>query len=252
MKNRRYVLISTVVVILLWWIAASIVKDSVTLPSPQETVLALLEIMASKTFLLQVFGTLRRAMFGFAIAFGAGLVLGVGAGISTPLFYLLKPIVLTQRSVPTMAVILLAIIWFGRELAPILVCVLVIFPIIYSAVVNGIRNIDQQLLEMATVYHISKRRRLVHLYLPSIRSALFAVAAAAVSLNLKITIAAEVLSQPGLGIGTGFQIEKSVVNTAGVIAWAIVAIVLGALLEFLVSPKFVGMVKRSISYKGSV
>lgn len=238
MKNRRYVLISTGVVILLWWLASSIVKSSVKLPSPQETVLALLKIMSSKTFIWQVFATLQRAITGFAIAFVAGLVLGIGAGISTPLFYLLKPIVLAQRSVPTMAVILLALIWLNRELAPILVCVLVIFPIIYSAVVNGIRGIDEKLLEMASVYHLSRKRRLFHLYLPSIRSALFSVAAAAISLNLKITIAAEVLSQPGLGIGTGFQIEKSVVNTAGVIAWAVIAIMLGALLEFLVSPRF--------------
>lgn len=238
LKNRRYVLISTAVVLLLWWITATIVNNPLKLPSPQETVLALLEIITSKTFLLQVFATLKRSIIGFAIAFVAGVVLGIAAGVSTPIFYLLKPIVLTQRSVPTMAVILLALIWLSRELAPILVSVLVIFPIIYSAVVNGIRNIDKQLLEMATVYHLSKRRRLIHLYLPSIRSALFAVAAAAISLNLKITIAAEVLSQPGLGIGTGFMIEKSVLNTAGVIAWAIVAILLGALLEFLVSPKF--------------
>lgn len=245
LKNRRYVLISTVIVVLLWWVAARIVNSPVKLPSPQETVLALFEILTSKMFFFQVLGTLRRAIIGFLIAFGAGLVLGIGAGISTPLFYLLKPIVLAQRSVPTMAVILLAMIWLSRELAPILVCVLVIFPIIYSAVVNGIRNIDRQLLEMAQVYHLSRKRRLIHLYLPSISSALFAVAAAAVSLNLKITIAAEVLSQPGLGIGTGFIIEKSVVNTAGVIAWAIVAIVLGALLEFLVSPQFIHMFKHS-------
>lgn len=238
MKNRNYALLSTAIILLLWWLAAATVNNSVKIPSPLETIQALLEIITSKYFLLQVFSTLKRALLGFAIAFISGVVLGILAGAFAPIYYLLRPLVIAQRSVPTMAVILLTLIWLNRDIAPILVGVIVIFPIIYGAVVNGVREIDVKLLEMAKIYHLSRKKKLLHLYLPSIGSSLRAVAAAAISLNLKITIAAEVLSQPGNAIGTGFQLEKISLNTAGVLAWAIVAIVIGWLLETIVGLKF--------------
>lgn len=217
---------------------ALIVDNSVKIPSPVETLKALLVIIRHPKFLLQVFNTLERTLIGFTIAFISGLALGIVSGLVQPVYYLLRPLILAQRSVPTMAVILLALIWLNRELAPILVGVIVIFPIIYSAVVTGIKNIDRRLLEMAQVYHLSRKKRLRHLYLPSITASLRAVAAAAISLNLKLSIAAEVLSQSGNAIGTEMHFEKMVINTAAVIAWAFIAIILGWLLETLVSLRF--------------
>lgn len=245
MKNRKYMYISIIATLIVWTVVAEIVKNSITVPSPYATLEAFKIIVTSPRFYVQVLSTLERALFGFSIAFFGGLILGIGAGVSEPLFYWLRPMVLAQRSIPTMAIILLAIIWLTREGAPILVSVLVIFPIIYGAVVNGIRNVDQSLLEMTKVYHFGKGRMLKHLYLPSIRSSLGAVAGTAISLNLKITIAAEILSQPGEGIGTGFQMEKVAFNTAGVFAWAMIAVLLAGLLELLVSERLWGFLSRS-------
>ncbi len=242
MKSRHYTLLSITILVILWWIGAVLADNPIKFPTPIETLIAFSDIVTSKTFFLQVLSTLRRAMIGFVIAFAGGVCLGIVSGVSNQAYYLLRPLILAQRSVPTMAVILLALIWLGRDIAPILVGIILIFPIIYSAVVDGIRHVDVQLLEMVKVYHISKKKRLYHLYLPSIRSSLFAVASAAISLNLKVTIAAEVLSQPGQGIGTGFQMEKIALNTAGLLAWAVIAIALGALLEFLVSPRFFNLI----------
>lgn len=219
-------------------IIASLVDNPVKIPSPLETLKALKIIVTDDVFYIQILTSIKRFLTGFSISLLLGVVLGMLSGFFTPIYYLLKPIVLTQRAVPTMGVILLALIWFNREVAPILVCVLVIFPIIYSAVVSGIRQIDKQLLEMAVIYELSGKRKLRHLYLPSIKSSLLSVASAAIGLNIKINIAAEVLSQPRYAIGTGFQMEKVALNTAGVFAWSIVAILLAGFFEWLIAAGF--------------
>lgn len=237
-------LLSIVIILILWKVISFIVNRSIKIPSPEETFKALITIITGKYFLLQMVASLRRILIGFLVSFVMGLVLGVLSGLFDPIYYLLKPIILTQRAIPTMAVILLSLLWLNREMAPILVGVLVIFPIIYSAVVNGIRQIDKKLLEMCQVYQIKCKRRLLHLYLPSIQSALLSVSAAAVSLNVKIIIAAEVLSQPKYSIGTGFQMEKMAFNTAGVFAWAIIAILLAGVLEYLVSFKYLKKLRK--------
>lgn len=248
MKQRKYVWLSTGIVLVLWGIFALIADNQLKMPTPWSTFKSLIVIMSEEGFLVMVWATFRRAMVGFLLAFSSALALGIVSGVSAPVYYLMRPIVLAQRSIPTMAVILVAIIWLGREGAPLLVCVLIVFPIIYSAVVTSIRDVDKKLLEMVEVYGLSRGQKLKHLYLPSIRSSLLGVSAAAISLNLKITIAAEVLGQPGKGIGTGFQLEKVSLNTAGIFAWAIVAIVLGALLEYLVSPAFLGLFFKRLKH----
>lgn len=243
MKSRRYAVLSTCIIVVLWWVVAILVDNPLRIPSPYETFKALMAIIGHEYFLIQVLHTLRRTLFGFMIAFASGVTLGVLSGLFQPIYYLLRPLILAQRSVPTMAVILLALIWLDSEIAPILVGVIVIFPIIYSAVVDGIKNMDQHLLEMAEVYHLSSRKKLRHLYMPSISTSLRAVAAAAISLNLKLSIAAEVLSQSGHAIGSEMHLEKMVLNTAGVLAWAVIAIALGWLLESTVNFKAISWLK---------
>lgn len=238
MKNRTYALISTAVIILLWGILAPIVDNPIKLPAPWETVKAFGMIITDTQFLIRLVYTVLRFLVAFGIAFVSAVILGMLAGFSAPVYYFLRPIVLAQRAVPTIAVILLALIWIGKEIAPVLVCFLVAFPIIYSTVVNAIRNIDSKLMEMADIYHLSKKRKLVHLYLPSIRSALASVSAAVIGLTIKVNIAAEVLSQPRFGVGTEMVIEKMSLNIAGVLAWAIITIILAGSFEWLVKKLF--------------
>jgi len=235
LKNRLYTLFSTALVILLWGIFANAVNNSIKIPSPSETVLSFIDIVKSEHFLIEIISSLKRIFLSFIISFFSGIGLGVVAGFVKPVYYLLQPIVLTLRAMPTMGVILLSLIWLNREIAPVLVGILVIFPIIYSSVISGVRNIDKQLLEMTQIYDFGKKKKFIHLYIPSIRSSLVSVSAAAISLNIKVSIAAEVLSQPQYSIGTGFQMEKVALNTAGVLAWSIVAIILAGFSEWLIT-----------------
>jgi NitT/TauT family transport system permease protein len=237
-RNQNYIWISTVLVLVLWWILAEIVDNQIKFPTPYDTAQNFIRIITDEDFFLMLFYSTRRLIIGFTISFAIGLILGLISGVSDAFYYFIKPIILTLRSVPTMAVILLSLIWLSREISPILVVSLVVFPIIYSAVVNGIRNVDKQLLEMTSIYKLSRKRKIFHLYLPSIRSSLASVLAAAISLNVKISIAAEVLSQPKYGIGTGFQMEKYAINTAGVLAWTIIAVVIAGFFEWLIKKLF--------------
>ncbi|PAB60679.1 ABC transporter permease [Anaeromicrobium sediminis] len=234
LKDRSYIIISTVVLILLWKITSIMVGRSIIIPSPEETLENLVTILMSTDFLRAVMSTLTRVLIGFSLSFLLALILGIISAFVTPFYYLLKPIVLLQKSVPTMAIILLAIIWLDSEMAPILVGFLVIFPIIYSAVVQGVRDMDPKLIEMANVYELSVYTKVMRIYIPAIRSSLFSVISTALGLNLKITIAAEVLSQPNISIGTSFQIEKSTLNTAGVFAWSLIAIFIAALFDMII------------------
>ncbi|SCY75774.1 ABC transporter permease [Alkaliphilus peptidifermentans] len=230
-KELLYSILSILILLIFWKILSMVVDKEILIPSPEKTFIETIRIIRSTNFLVSVMNTLKRALIGFLLALAAGISLGMMGGFSKPIYYLLRPFVLINKAVPTMAMILLALIWLESEKAPILVGFVVIFPVIYENVVQGIRNVDVKLVEMMNIYRVGKLDRLKDLYVPSIRSYLYGGMVAAMGLNLKIIIAAEVLSQPRISMGTSFQIEKASLNTAGVFAWALITILLAGILE---------------------
>ncbi len=236
-------LFSILAVILIWEIASIVVGNEVKIPSPQSTLKALVLIVSDKSFFTKLTNTIGRVLISFSLSFTIAVVFGVVAGFFKPFYYLLKPVLIVQRSIPTMAVILLALIWLNREIAPVLVGSLIVFPIIYTSVVTGIRSIDTKLLQMTNVYKLDNKTKIKYLYLPSIKKSLISISSVAISLCIKVTIAAEVLSQPKNAIGTSFQMEKVSLNTAGVFAWAIIAITIASFFEYLISMKWRKIIK---------
>ncbi|SNS17069.1 NitT/TauT family transport system permease protein [Anaerovirgula multivorans] len=230
-KEFLYTLLSIIILVICWKVLSIVVDKEILVPSPEGTLIEIIRIIQSPNFVLSVTNTLIRALSGFMIALAAGIFLGMLGGFFKPMYYLLRPLVLINKAVPTMAMILLALIWLESEKAPILVGFVVIFPVIYENVVEGIRNVDEKLVEMMKIYEIGKLDRLKDLYIPSIKSYLYGGMIAAMGLNLKIIIAAEVLSQPKISMGTSFQIEKANLNTAGVFAWSLITIVIAGVLE---------------------
>ncbi|CAH2213052.1 ABC transporter permease [Tepidibacter aestuarii] len=225
-QNRLYTMISIVSIIVLWKFLSIWVDNPIMIPSPESTVMEFIKIIKSKNFTITVLATLTRVIIGFSISFISALILGFSSGFFKPVYYLLRPVIIIQKATPTMAIILLSIIWLKAQWAPILVGFLIIFPIIYSNVIQGIESVDIKLIEMARVYKLSQLTVMKDIYIPSIKSSLTSVASATIGLNLKVIIAAEVLSQPNVSIGTNFQMEKANLNTAGVFAWALVSIII--------------------------
>lgn len=233
-KGKKYTIISVTSLIILWQLLAMWINSPILVPLPRETAVVFYNIVSSPFFFETVFTTFMRMAIGFAITFSSAVVLGMLAGFISPIYYLLKPIVTLFKAVPTMGIILLAIIWLDSNVAPILVSFMILFPLLFQNVVHGIQNIDPKLIEMASVYKISRINKIKNIYLPSIQSHLAAGISTAIGLNVRIVIAAEVLSQPNVSIGTAFQIARANLNTAGVFAWSIIAIMLVGLFELIV------------------
>ena len=162
-KYKLYTLISIIVLILLWKLISLYVDKEILVPSPEATLMSIFSLVRQKYFWRAVYHTLFRTITGFILALVSALVLGVAAGFIKPVYYLMKPFNTAIKATPTMSIILLALIWLNSEKAPILVSFLIIFPILYSNVVEGILNIDKNLLEMAELYKVKQRREITEL-----------------------------------------------------------------------------------------
>lgn len=230
-KNNIEVALSCVILLFLWQIIALILKNDIYLPTINQVLVNLSEIVRQERFLKDVAMTIGRSVISFVIALILSITISVVSYISNSIRNFFKPINLLAQSIPTMILIVLALIWFDKDSAPYIVGVMITFPILYEAILGSIIDIDKNLIEMADIYNVNTLDKMTKIYFPSIKFRIVTIIASTIALVLKIVIAGEVYGQPDYGIGAMIQIEKTNFNTSGVFAWLIIIVFISILLN---------------------
>lgn len=170
---------------------------------------------------------------------GAGFIFGVVAGtvlaVLTTRFktmqYLFSPVLSIMRATPVTSFILLAFVWITAAHIPTFICLLMVAPIVWKNVSQGIAQTDSQLLEMAKVMEIGTLATVTKIYVPSVKPYFTAACTTALGLAWKAGVAAEVITHPKYGIGSEMYFSKVELETADLFAWTIVVIILSVLCE---------------------
>ena len=135
------------------------------------------------------------------------------------------------KSIPTIAVIILVLIWSNVEIVPIITGIMILLPLVYENILGGIDSIDRDLLKMADIYKISKIDIFKGIYIPGVYYFSSAGIPALIALTLKVVIAGEVLSQGSLSIGGEIFIGKIYLETSSIFAWIVIVILINFLLD---------------------
>ena len=161
-------------------------------------------------------------------------VLALAAGRWPVVEVLLRPYVLAIKAVPVASFIILALIWMRTSALPLFISFLMVFPILYTNVLAGLRSADGQLLEMARAFRGPWRRQLHSILLPAVEPFLLAGCAAALGMSWKAGVAAEVIGVVAGSLGERLYDAKIYLQTADLLAWTVVIVALSALFERLV------------------
>lgn len=231
--SKIEITLSCVILLFLWQIIAIKLNNNIFLPTIGEVIKSMMEISTQERFYLDITASMARCIFSFVYAMLFAFILGVLAYISRVFRNLLKPISALVSSIPTMVLVVLALIWFEKDNAPFVVGFAIVFPILYDSVLSALLNIDRNLIEMLSLYKINTKDKILKVYLPSIKFQLVPILVSTFSLALKVVIAGEVHGQPTYGIGTMIQIEKINFNTPGIFAWIIIIILISIILEIV-------------------
>lgn len=232
--NALYPCIAIALILAVWAIFAAVKNKPYLYPPPAETLSLFFGLGNQAGFFGAVFGSLLRTLLCFVLSFISAFILAAAGGLFKPLHKLMTPFVALFRAVPTMAVILICMLWLDYGEAPVLVGFLIAFPIMYSAFYSAITGVDEDLLEMAKIYKLKKFDIVKGIYLPSVTSAVFDTAQSTLSLTLKIVIAAEVLCYTRDSIGFNMIKANLTTETALLLAWTLTAVVLSFVLEIIV------------------
>ena len=143
------------------WIATRV------LPAPLDVLAAAWKLIGTGELWQDVLVSTGRAAAGFAVGGGIGFALGILNGSSRGAARLLDSSLQMLRNIPHLALIPLVILWFGiDETAKLFLVALGVFFPIYLNTYHGVRTVDPQLIEMARVYGLSRRRVFFEVVLP--------------------------------------------------------------------------------------
>lgn len=221
-------------IILLWWIVALIIGVELILPTPWVAIEHAWKFLSSASFWVGLGNTLLRASIAFVISYLIALFLALTSSLSSLAGKIAGGILSVVRSIPTMSIILLLLIWVKPTGAPIFVASIVICPTLYSIFYGAISSVDPKLKEMCKLYRVPLKKQILSLYLPSMAEALFEGTASSLSLNLKLVIAAEALAITKNSVGAMMQNAKVWLETGDLMAITFLAVLIGIFAEFLV------------------
>ena len=227
--------------LVIWQAAAFLIHNPILLAGPFETAKALAGLAATPIFWRSIGFTLVRIGLGTALGTAAGCGLAAIAYRSAGARQFFEPLISVVRAVPVASFVVLVIIGAGSEWLAMVISGLVVFPILYEAVLSGLMATDRAMIEMADVFGLAPGRRWRLIYRPQLRPFLISAMQTAVGMAWKSGVAAEVIGQPLRSVGNGLYRAKIYLETDKVLAWTAAVIAC----SYLCSKAVTALIKRA-------
>ena len=206
MVNKlRLPVIATLVFWAIWWLIAQL-YNSVLFPGPVETFKSFITIVTTSSNWDHIGITTYRVFIGTLIGSTGGTLLGIAtrynklikATVGTVIYPLLQ-------AVPTISWALIFVLWFGlSNITPVMTIAVAVAPFFIINIWEGMKELDNNLVEMASTYTASKKRILSKIIFPMLYPFVFAATKSSFMIAWKIVVLAEIF---GATSGMGYMLS---------------------------------------------
>lgn len=217
-----------------WEIASQLFGQSFLFASPIAVLKRLLTLAATFPFWQSVGFSLLRITSGFFLGIFFGTLLAILAASYKKFDELAAPLILMIKTIPVVSFIILVLIFIPSKNLSIIISFLMVLPIVYTNVRDGILETDVKLLEMADIFALSRKKRLRFIYVPQVFPYFQSACSVCLGLAFKSGIAAEVIGIPTGSIGEQLYNAKIYLNTPDLFAWTLIIVLLSLVLEKLI------------------
>ena len=138
------------------------------------------------------------------------------------------------RTIPVASFIILALLWFSSKRLALVISFLMVVPIIYENVLEGLDNTDKELLEMSYIVKMPLAKKIKLIYFPQIFPYLCAALSTGAGLAWKSGVAAEVIGISRNTIGNRLYQSKIYLDTPELFAWTLTIIFISLMSESVI------------------
>ncbi len=217
---------------------------NILLPSPIAVLKKAVQLLQTPDYWLSVTVSFYKIMLGILCGMAVGAGIAVLTSKSRVLYEIFGVPLNLIRSTPVASFILMALVWVKSRNLSAFITAMMVLPIVWANIHEGIVTVDKNLLEVGKCYHFSFRKNMRYIYIPHLCSFFTASLTTAVGLGWKAGIAAEVIATPRRTIGAHLNDAKVYLETEELFAWTLTVILLSVLIQFLLKRLAKGGKKR--------
>ncbi|WP_168601315.1 ABC transporter permease [Novosphingobium sp. SG707] len=200
--------VSPVVFLILWEGGSRLgLIPKSTLAAPSAVIGTLVEMLTTGELPDNLWVSFLRVAAGLVIGLSIGIGLALAAGLSRQGEAAIDPIMQIKRTIPTLALTPLFIVWFGIGETPkvALIAFASIFPV-YLNLYSGIRGVDVRLIEGARSFGLSRAEVIWHVILPGALPSLLVGLRYSLSVSILVLVVAE---QINASAGLGYLVNNA-------------------------------------------
>ena len=222
-----------IAVLLLAWVAGSAtgLLDPRTLTEPWTVVSTAVGLVESGRLQDSLLTSGVRAALGLVLGVPVGAVLAVVSGLSRIGESLIDGPIQVKRSIPTLALIPLLILWFGiGEPMKVITIALAVFVPVYIHTHNGLRSIEGRYAELAETLGVTRSEFVRHVVLPGAMPGFLLGMRFAVTSSLLALVVVEQINATS-GIGHMITLASNYGQTDVIVVGLVVYALLGVLAD---------------------
>lgn len=217
--------------LIVWQGAAALLHEPLLLASPLRVLRRLFALLREADFYRTLGHTFARIAGGFALGALLGAALAVLAAKAPAAEYLLRPLMATVRAVPVASFIILALVWLTSRKLSTFISFLMVLPIVYGNLLEGLKSESRALGEMARMYRVPWGRRLLYIELPQMKPYILSALTLSLGMSWKSGVAAEVIGIPTGSVGAMLYQAKLYLDTPSLYAWTLAIVLISVLFE---------------------
>ncbi len=231
---RLSVLAGWAVFVAVWYLVARFVFTPQQLPQPHVVAIEAWDVLTQRDFGANLQASILRVIAGFLLALLLSSGLGLLIAYSQWWRRLLNSLLLFIVSVPTVSFAILSLIVLGiSPLGPIINAMLVATPYITMNLAQGLTGVDRRLIVMSESFGRTRPQIIRGILIPSSLLSILGGARLAFAVAWRMELLTEIFAS---NEGIGFQIRRSFesYDIRGMLAWAVLFVVVMLIIENLV------------------
>lgn len=205
--------------------------QEILLASPVSVLKKLSELLFTADFWQSIGFSFGRIVLGFGIAVVLGIFMGITAYRSRVAEILINPLMSVIKATPVASFIILCLIWIPSRNLSVFISFLMVLPVIYTNLLEGLGQTDRKLLQMADIFRVSRGKKVFYIYFSQVLPYFITACRLSLGMCWKAGIAAEVIGVPSGSMGEKLYNAKIYLNTPDLFAWTIVIIIISVVFE---------------------
>lgn len=232
-KDRLGKALAVIFALLVWQTASVAVNQSILLVSPIDVALRLTTIWQVEGFASSIWFSFYHIAGGFLLALVSGILLAALSGRFKWVETALWPFMITVKTVPVASFVVICLIWLSAQNLSVFISFLIVLPVVYGNVLQGIKSEDGKMLEVAEVFRMPVLRRILYIHMPQLKPFILSACATALGMSWKAGIAAEIIGTPDGSIGKQLYYAKIYLDTDDLLCWTVIIVIVSVAFEKL-------------------